>query len=48
VYPLAAIAIGFAGIVNALVVAGITDHASFGLLLSLIDPSIRIDPGVGQ
>ena len=48
VYPFGAITRGFAGILNVRVAVGITDHASIGLFVSLIEPSIRILPGVGQ
>jgi hypothetical protein len=48
VYPLAAIAIGLAGRVNAREAAVIRDQASTGFVESLIEPSIRILPGVGQ
>ena len=47
-YPFEAILNGFDGIANERVVVGITDHALIGLLVSLIDPSIRIVPGFGQ
>ena len=47
-YPFAAITRGFAGILKVRVAVGITDQESIGLLVSLIDPSIRILPGVGQ
>jgi hypothetical protein len=39
VYPFAAITIGFAGIVKVLVADEITDQASLGLLVFLIEPS---------
>jgi hypothetical protein len=45
---LAAITIGFAGIVKVRVAVGKVDHASIGLLVSFIEPSISIFPGVGQ
>ena len=47
-YGIVAIAIGLAGMLNARVAVGIADHASIGWLESLIEPSIRIFPGVGQ
>ncbi len=45
---MAAIAIGLAGTVKVLEADASTDQASFGLLVFLIDPSIRILPGTGQ
>jgi hypothetical protein len=48
VYPFAAITIGFAGIVKVLVADEITDQASLGLLVFLIEPSIKMVPGTGQ
>lgn len=48
VYPLLAIAVGLAGTLKTRLAVGIEDHASFGLFRSLMEPSIRIRPGVGQ
>ena len=48
VYPFEAITRGLTGMLKVRVAVGITDQASIGLLVSLIEPSIRILPGVGQ
>jgi hypothetical protein len=39
---------GFAGIVRLRVAVEIVDHAFTGLLVFLVEPSIRVVPGTGQ
>jgi hypothetical protein len=48
VYPFEAIVIGSAGATKERVAVGMADHASIGLVVSFIEPSIKSLPGVGQ